>query len=203
MKMAINRGVRSDFEESEDILLYFPTARCLLIKGTSITHVFLFQSVKPRYYMNTKSARCYDGHMGTDIVGTQIGNFETDKREEQLEVFRALRRYGEVIPNATLPDKRGKNLVIDALLKSKDERYGVIYLDWKRKVGTNKIHQAERLVSETNLDGAIIVGPSFSTTAHELAKQVNLRGFGRIMLLEKDVVKGLQGYDDGNPKHAA
>ncbi len=140
--------------------------------------------------------------MGTDIAGTPIGNFNEEEREEQMEVFDALRKYGEVIPNARLPNSRGKNLVLDALLRNKNEKYGVIYLNWKRKVGTNKIHQAERLVSETNLDGAIIVGPSFSTTAHELARQVNLRGFGRIMLLEKDVIKGLHRYDD-NPSQAS
>ncbi len=182
---------------------YKPIIFAKMIIEISITYVFCFWLVKLGYYMNTKSARCYDGHMGTDIAGTPIGNFDDEEREEQIEIFRALRNYGEVITNATLPDRRGKNLVLDALLKNKEEMYGIIYLNWKRKVGTNKIHQAERLVSETNLNGAIIVGPSFSTTAHELAKQVNLRGSGRIMLLEKDVVKRLQGYDSGNPLQAS
>ena len=126
-------------------------------------------------------------------TGAYFHQFIND--ENNPSPVKLLERYGRVVENAEIQNQRGKNVKIDGLLIKDEEKYGIIWLNWNRKIGTNKVHQAERLVRETKLDGAIILGPAFSETAEELAKKITSTGRAKIVLLEQDIVSQMFTYN--------
>ena len=63
---------------------------------------------------------------------------------------------------------------------------GLLHYNWKRTIGVDKINQAIRFVKGTDLDGAIIVGSTFSKSAIEQANRINQFEEKKIVLLDND-----------------
>ena len=133
--------------------------------------------------------------MITEKIPTGVPFHQLENKENNINPVKLLEKYGHIIEQPEIQNQRGKNVKLDGLLIKGEEKYGVIWLNWNRKVGTNKVHQAERLVRETKLDGAIILGPAFSETAEELAKKITSTGRAKIVLLEQDVISQMFTYN--------
>lgn len=63
---------------------------------------------------------------------------------------------------------------------------GLLHYNWKRTIGVDKINQAIRYVNGTDLDGAIIVGSTFSKSAIEQANRINQIEEKKIVLLDNE-----------------
>ena len=63
---------------------------------------------------------------------------------------------------------------------------GVLYYPWNRTIGVNKIHQALQFAENANLEGAVIVGTKFTTSAIEQAYRNNNTSDKRFLLMESD-----------------
>ncbi len=118
------------------------------------------------------------------------------KKTRRQNPLTSLSVLGNVQLSPDVKNYRGKPVKLDALLEKENEKYGVIWLNWKRKVGTNKIHQAERLVKDTGLSGAIIIGPAFSDTAEELARKITASGKAKVILIEDYIFKDIDQYGE-------
>ncbi|MCE7735901.1 MAG: hypothetical protein GPJ54_13550 [Candidatus Heimdallarchaeota archaeon] len=110
----------------------------------------------------------------------------TDTFRKMLGV---LEKFGNVDERSPL-NKNGKESKFKGTIRTnigdKKVNLGVLYYPWNRTIGVNKIHQALQFAENANLEGAVIVGTKFTTSAIEQAYRNNNTSDKRFLLMESD-----------------
>lgn len=121
----------------------------------------------------------------------------TDTFRKMLGV---LEKFGNVDERAPL-NKNGKESKFKGTIQTnvggRKVNLGVLYYPWNRTIGVNKIHQALHFAENANLEGAVIVGTKFTTSAIEQAYRNNNTSDKRFLLMESDE---LSAVFDGTPE---
>ncbi len=119
---------------------------------------------------------------------------------EFKDVMRVLGSLGNVNDDV-LMNKRGKpSKFLGEVVSSvggKEVKFGLLHYPWKKPVGVNKINQALHYVNHTNVDGAIIVGSKFTSSAIEQAFRNNAATDKRILLLDNDEINAANDLING------
>lgn len=117
------------------------------------------------------------------------------------EMLRVLEQLGDV-SEATPMNRNGKPSKFVGTVKSKmgnrEVNLGVLYYPWNRKVGSNKIIQAAQFTEKADLDGAVVVGSSFTTSAIEQAFRNNNVTDKRLLLMDQEEVSAMIDTLDNN-----
>ena len=100
--------------------------------------------------------------------------------------YKFISKIGKVEKHPRIMSITGKPIQVDAIVKSSEQTYAVFTYDWKRPVGINKVHQIERLLKTSTLDGAILVSNKFSPNATELASKIVTSSDQKIFLIQKE-----------------
>ena len=66
-----------------------------------------------------------------------------------------------------------------------------MYYPCNRTIGVNKIHQALQFTENADLEGAVIVGTKFTTSAIEQAFRNNKNTDKRFLLMESDEITAM------------
>ncbi|MCH8905959.1 MAG: hypothetical protein IH840_02630 [Candidatus Heimdallarchaeota archaeon] len=115
----------------------------------------------------------------------------TDTFEQMLSALRSL----GTINNQTPTNKNGKPSKFLGTLNSKignrEVSLGLLHYPWNRTIGVNKIQQALQFAMNTDLDGAVIVGTKFTTSAVEQAYRANNVTDKRILLMDSDEISAV------------
>ncbi len=110
----------------------------------------------------------------------------TDTFRKMLGV---LEKFGNVDKKSPL-NKNGKQSkfkgTIQTNIGDRKVNLGVLYYPWNRTIGVNKIHQALQFAENADLEGAVIVGTKFTTSAIEQAYRNNNTSDKRFLLMESD-----------------
>lgn len=110
----------------------------------------------------------------------------TDTFRKMLSV---LEKFGDVEEKSPL-NKNGKESKFKGTIQTnvgeRKVNLGVLYYPWNRTIGVNKIHQALQFAENADLEGAVIVGTKFTTSAIEQAYRNNNTTDKRFLLMESD-----------------
>ena len=108
------------------------------------------------------------------------------------DLLKVLRSLGDVT-NTPPMNRNGKLSKFKGTLKSqsgeREVRLGLLHYPWNRTIGVNKIHQALQFSENASLDGAVIVGTKFTTSAIEQAFRNNENSDKRIILMDQDEIQ--------------
>ena len=103
------------------------------------------------------------------------------------KMVNVLRRMGDISDQVPL-NKNGKPSRFKGSLRSqvanREVELGLLHYPWKRVIGVDKINQAINFTEKANLDGAVVVGTSFSKPAIEQAYRFNGSSNKRILLMD-------------------
>jgi hypothetical protein len=106
-------------------------------------------------------------------------------------MIKVLENLGEV-SNDTPTNKNGKPSKFEGSMRSKvgnkTVEIGLLHYPWKRAIGVNKINQAAQYTEKAGLDGAVVVGTTFSRAAIEQAYRINQNTDKRIILMDSDEI---------------
>ena len=105
--------------------------------------------------------------------------------------YKFISQIGEVKKNPIVKSVTGKPIPVDAVVSTKDQTYAVFTYNWKRPVGINKVHQIERILKNSFLDGAILISHKFSLNAEELASKIVSSSDQKILLIQNEELKYL------------
>ncbi|OLS23935.1 MAG: hypothetical protein HeimC2_24500 [Candidatus Heimdallarchaeota archaeon LC_2] len=110
------------------------------------------------------------------------------------KMLKVLEKFGSLDENAPL-NKNGKVSKFKGTVTTQvgDRRVnlGVLYYPWNRTIGVNKIHQALQFTENADLEGAVIVGTKFTTSAIEQAFRNNKNTDKRFLLMESDEITAM------------
>lgn len=105
------------------------------------------------------------------------------------KMLRVLEKFGNINDSSPL-NKNGKKSkfkgTIETNVGKRKVNLGVLYYPWNRTIGVNKIHQALQFAENADLEGAVIVGTKFTTSAIEQAYRNNNTTDKRFLLMESD-----------------
>ncbi|MHA2098598.1 MAG: hypothetical protein ACW99A_07915 [Candidatus Kariarchaeaceae archaeon] len=105
------------------------------------------------------------------------------------KMIRVLENFGNVEEKSPL-NRNGKQSKFKGTIKTnvgkRKVNLGVLYYPWNRTIGVNKIHQALQFAENADLEGAVIVGTKFTTSAIEQAYRNNNTTDKRFLLMESD-----------------
>ena len=110
---------------------------------------------------------------------------------EFSRMLKALKSLGSVSYD-TPTNKNGKPSKfkgsLTSLVKNNSVELGLLHYPWKRAIGVNKINQAIQFTENAGLDGALLIGTTFSKAAVEQAYRINQCTDKRILLIESDEI---------------
>ena len=110
------------------------------------------------------------------------------------KMLRVLEKFGSLDESAPL-NKNGKESkfkgTVTTQVGERKVNLGVLYYPWNRTIGVNKIHQALQFTENADLEGAVIVGTKFTTSAIEQAFRNNNTTDKRFLLMESDEINAM------------
>jgi hypothetical protein len=115
------------------------------------------------------------------------------------KMLKALKSLGNVSYD-TPTNKNGKPSKfkgsLRSLVKNNPVELGLLHYPWKRAIGVNKINQAIQYTENAGLDGALLIGTTFSKAAVEQAFRINQCTDKRILLIESEEIDGNKNNED-------
>jgi hypothetical protein len=105
-----------------------------------------------------------------------------------IRVLEQLGTVSEGIPKNKLGKPTKFIGEVTSRLGSKKVRFGLLHFPWNRPIGVNKINQAVQFVNQADVDGAIIIGGKFTSSAIEQAFRNNEVTDKRILLLDNEEI---------------
>lgn len=108
---------------------------------------------------------------------TEVGN---------QDIIASLNRLGSVSlePVADLKGKPTK--FIGTLVTSTSVKFGILFYNWKRALGVNKIMQAVRIAQNVGMPGVFVISNEYSSAAVEQANRINQLNSTKIILMSTD-----------------
>jgi hypothetical protein len=103
-------------------------------------------------------------------------------RELTRKFFSSRYEYTEPEP---IRGRSGHKWKFDAIIKYKDQNYGLFVREWNRSIGVNQIRQLEKACRDTKCAGGIIVGDTFSSNAFIFGENLGIQIVDRATLMKK------------------
>ena len=104
-------------------------------------------------------------------------------------IVKILRLLGKVTTTKILDEKGKPSQYIGTIKTQSNSKLGVLFYDWNRPMGVNKITNAFRSGKKFGFDGTVIISNQFSFAAIEQTKRINASGNHMIALIETSEIK--------------
>lgn len=91
-------------------------------------------------------------------------------RAKNQQIENVLRTWGNIEADVTVEDHYGRRKNIPWLISSRFGKFAVWFFDWRKSLGTDRVIRTEKIIEGTSIDGAILIGHSFSDQAENIAE---------------------------------
>jgi hypothetical protein len=96
----------------------------------------------------------------------------TRTKDQQIE--NVLKTWGNIEANVTIEDHYGRRKNVPWVISSRFGKFAVWFYDWRKSLGTDRVIRTEKIIEGTAIDGAILIGHSFSDQAENIAETLML-----------------------------
>ena len=96
----------------------------------------------------------------------------TRTKDQQIE--NVLKTWGNIEADVTIEDHYGRRKTVPWVISSRFGKFAVWFYDWRKSLGTDRVIRTEKIIEGTAIDGAILIGHSFSDQAENIAETLML-----------------------------
>ncbi|MHA1910970.1 MAG: hypothetical protein ACTSYA_04655 [Candidatus Kariarchaeaceae archaeon] len=96
----------------------------------------------------------------------------TRAKDQQIESV--LKTWGNIEADVTIEDHYGRRKTVPWVISSRFGKFAVWFYDWRKSLGTDRVIRTEKIIEGTAIDGAILIGHSFSDQAENIAETLML-----------------------------
>ncbi len=89
-------------------------------------------------------------------------------KAQQIE--NVLKTWGNIEADVTIEDHYGRTKKVPWVISSRFGKFAVWFYDWRKSLGTDRVIRTEKIIEGTAIDGAILIGHSFSDQAENIAE---------------------------------
>ncbi|MCG3217727.1 MAG: hypothetical protein KAR35_01915 [Candidatus Heimdallarchaeota archaeon] len=95
-------------------------------------------------------------------------------RTKDHQIESVLKTWGNIEADVTIEDHYGRRKTVPWVISSRFGKFAVWFYDWRKSLGTDRVIRTEKIIEGTVIDGAILIGHSFSDQAENIAQTLML-----------------------------